>query len=281
MTPMPWFRLYADFAWNRKVQRLSEADQRRYAMLMCLHTAGKYEGAAVDDLAFELRITEQEMAETIERLKAARLLDPDGRIHDWDERQFVSDTSAARTRRYRERKSGVTGARHGDGDVTSHGRHCDVTVTPSESDSDSETEGDSSSSVDESTRAAAGGAAPESPPVVADAPPEEPRRPKLATRAQQQFAARLLAPHRLTVAGWLEAAGHDELLDSHVDEIRARYGGRQPPPAPGPRAHELPQAADPDLSDEDRAASAAALAAAKANGRRSTGNTKRTGAAAN
>jgi hypothetical protein len=149
--------------------------------------------------------------------------------------------------------------------------------SPVEVEVDVEEEGDSSSSVHEPTRAAAGGAAPESPPVVADALPEETQRPKLATRAQQQFAARLLASHRLTVAGWLEAAGHDELLDSHVDEIRSRYGGRQPPPATGPRAHLLPQAPDPDLSDEDRAASAAALARVK----RSTGNTKSAGVAAN
>jgi hypothetical protein len=133
-------------------------------------------------------------------------------------------------------------------------------------------EGDSSSSVDEPTRAAAGGAVPESPPVVADAPPET-RRTQIASRKQQQFAARLLQPHGLSLSGWLQGKGHDELLDTHVDEIRELYGGRQVARPSGPRGHELPEQPDPDLSPADRAASAAALAAAKRRG--STGNTGR------
>jgi hypothetical protein len=129
-------------------------------------------------------------------------------------------------------------------------------------------EGDSSSSVHEPTRAAAGGAAPESPPVVACAPPE-PRRDKIASQTQQRFAARLLGQYGRSLADWLAAKGCHELMDSHVDEIRAHYGGRQMAPVSGPRAHEAAQAPDPDLSAEERTASAAALAKL----RRSTGNT--------
>ncbi len=275
MAAMTWFRMYGDLASNRKVQRLSEADQRRYVMLMCLQCQGKYAGATVEDLAFDLRITTDEMESTLARLKAARLVEADGSLHDWDDRQYTSDTSAARTRNWRKRKS-AEGGRHSDADVTSHGRHRDGSETPSESESDSEseTEGDLPKTEEEAPGRAAPGADPESPPDVADAPPEA-RRDQLASPKQQRFAARLLAPHGLTVASWLEAAGYDELLDSDVDQIRERYGGRPEPPTRGPRAHELPQAEDPDMSAEERAASAAALAMVKTTGqrKRSTGNT--------
>jgi hypothetical protein len=135
-------------------------------------------------------------------------------------------------------------------------------------------EGDLPRTEEKAPGRAAPGAAPESPPDVADAP-QEARRDQLASPKQQRFAARLLSPHGLTVASWLEAGGHDELLDSHVDEIRERYGGRPEPPTRGPRAHELPQAEDPDMSAEERAASAAVLAKVKATTTRirSTGNT--------
>lgn len=129
-------------------------------------------------------------------------------------------------------------------------------------DLDLEEEGDSSSSVDESTRAAAGSAAPESPPVVASEQPE-PERPRFATPRQTQFAARLLARSGQTVEGWLSRAGADVLTDAHLDAIRGKYGGRQPEFITGPRAHERPESPDPDLSPEDRALSAAALAAAR------------------
>lgn len=107
---------------------------------------------------------------------------------------------------------------------------------------------------------------PESPPVVAADQPET-KRPQLATHRQQQFAARLLKPAGLTVAGWLEGKGYDELLDTHIDEIRATHSGRQPAPSTGPRGHELPEQPDPDLTPEERAAAADALQRVKAAGR--------------
>jgi hypothetical protein len=50
-----------------------------------------------------------------------------------------------------------------------------------------------------------------------------------ASGRQRLFAARLLRDHSLTVNDWLRQNGASVLLDSHVTEIRARYGGRQPP----------------------------------------------------
>lgn len=68
-------------------------------------------------------------------------------------------------------------------------------------------------------------APPEPPSAVAKPDPEPGDRP--ASGRQRQFAARLLRDHSLTVDDWLRQSGAAVLLDSHVSEIRARYGGRQ------------------------------------------------------
>lgn len=84
----------------------------------------------------------------------------------------------------------------------------------------------------ERTRPAVPGVGHEPPPGVAGAP--EARRDPLASPKQQQFAARILAKHDLTVAGWLERAGRSELLDSDIDAIRLEFA--QVAPAAGDRA---------------------------------------------
>ena len=127
-------------------------------------------------------------------------------------------------------------------------------------------EGDSSTAVHESTRAESVAQHPESPPVAAQADPEEEPR-AFATRRQWDFAGRLLAQHGLTVEAWMSkyCPGRVRLLDSHVDLIRTTYGGRVPPyQAPGNRAYEAPQPPDPDMTVEERAAASEALVRAKA-----------------
>jgi uncharacterized phage protein (TIGR02220 family) len=119
----PWFRLYVDWLSHPKVQRLSETDQRRFVCLMCMQSAGRLRRASVGDIGFELRISDQEAEETIARLKVAKLLDKDGSIHNWDDRQPKRDHSAERTAKYRARKKlEIAGA-------TSQERCCDAEVT--------------------------------------------------------------------------------------------------------------------------------------------------------
>ena len=57
-----WFRLYAEFANDPKVQMLSETQQRRLVMLMCLRCGN----TTLDDglVGFHLRISADEVAET-------------------------------------------------------------------------------------------------------------------------------------------------------------------------------------------------------------------------
>lgn len=122
--PNPWFRFYHDFANNPKVQMLSEVNQRRFVILLCLKC--KYGAKALSDqsISFSMRISEEEWDKTKPVLLKANLIDEIGHPVGWDKYQYVSDTSKDRTRKYREKKK----------------RHSDVTVTAPETEAETETE---------------------------------------------------------------------------------------------------------------------------------------------
>jgi len=110
----PWFRLYHEFATDPKIQRLSEADQRRYIMLLCLRCSNGDVTLQDEDVTFMLRISNVEWSDTKARLMERNLINEDNKPTAWDKRQFVSDSSRARVARHRERKK----------------QECNVTVTP-------------------------------------------------------------------------------------------------------------------------------------------------------
>jgi len=116
-----WFRFYADWLHNRKVRRLPARVQLHYVDLLCVKCAGKW-SRNVRDLAWELGLKPSKFDRSWKLLCEAGLI-VDGDIKGWDERQYDSDTSKERTRKWREKK------RHGD--VTPA-----VTVTPSDTDTD-------------------------------------------------------------------------------------------------------------------------------------------------
>jgi len=62
----------------------------------------------VSDMAFDTRIDEDDLKGSLATLKDAGLLLEDSTPAGWDSRQFASDTSANRTRKYREKKSEKT-----------------------------------------------------------------------------------------------------------------------------------------------------------------------------
>ncbi|MDH1675838.1 hypothetical protein [Comamonas aquatica] len=96
-----WFRLYSEFAHDPKVQMMSEAMQRRYIMLLCLKCADTLDGASDEEIAFSLRISEEDCAKTKEALVKKGLIAEDWSITKWDNRQSPSDSSAERVRMYR------------------------------------------------------------------------------------------------------------------------------------------------------------------------------------
>lgn len=128
MSIMPWFRMYSEFATDPKVQMLSEADQRRYIMLLCLRCSNGDVTLHDDEIAFQLRISNEEWSLTKAVLVSKGLIDDESSPAAWDKRQYVSDSSAARVRAHRERKK------------TAVKQKCNVTVTPPDTDTDTDTE---------------------------------------------------------------------------------------------------------------------------------------------
>ena len=107
-----WFRMYAEFANDPKVQMLSETEQRRYIMLLCVRCNGDVT-LHDSEVAFQLRISNDEWCATKAVLVAKNLVTDDNQPTAWDKRQFSSDSSAARVSKHREAKKAA----------------CNVTVT--------------------------------------------------------------------------------------------------------------------------------------------------------
>lgn len=103
-----WFRLYAEFATDPKVQMMSEALQRRYVMLMCMQCGNVietfHETERDSAIAFHLRITETEWSETKSVFIAKGFINEQCELLNWSKRQFESDSSTARVKAYREKK---------------------------------------------------------------------------------------------------------------------------------------------------------------------------------
>lgn len=97
----PWFRMYAEFATDAKVQMLSEAMQRRYLMLMCLRCSNALETLHDEEIAFQLRINDEELAETKALFVRKGFIDAAWNLLNWEKRQFASDSSAARVAKHR------------------------------------------------------------------------------------------------------------------------------------------------------------------------------------
>ena len=102
---MRWLRLYAEFATDAKVQSLSEVMQRRYIMLLCLKCNDELPGLTDDEVACAMRITEDEALQTKEKLTAKGLITETWEPTNWDKRQYVSDTSNERVKKYRDKLS--------------------------------------------------------------------------------------------------------------------------------------------------------------------------------
>jgi len=104
----PWFRLYSEFAHDPKIQMLSEAMQRRYVMLLCLKCSEVLETLHETEIAFQLRLSAQELDDTKQLFITKKFIDKQWNLLNWDKRQFVSDSSTMRVARHREKKKQVS-----------------------------------------------------------------------------------------------------------------------------------------------------------------------------
>lgn len=138
----PWFRLYVKFATDPKIQTMSEQDQRRWIMLLCLRGSDslteimQYGGEP--ELARVLNVSIGSLSETKAALLARNLITESWDITNWDEKQYVTDSSRDRVQRHRENRRSSC-----NGDVTLPDRYCNVTVTAPDTDTDTETENNS------------------------------------------------------------------------------------------------------------------------------------------
>lgn len=108
----PWFRMYAEFCTDPKIQFLSEALQRRYVFALCVTCNGEIEKVTDEELAFAMRITPEEWQDTKRVFVEKGLFTPEGKVKNWEKRQYKSDvadpTNADRQKRYRENKRNGT-----------------------------------------------------------------------------------------------------------------------------------------------------------------------------
>lgn len=125
-----WFRMYAEFANDAKVQMMSEVDQRRLTMLFCLRCSNDNATLHDTEIAFQLRISEAAWNSTKQLFIEKGFIDSENNLLNWDKRQFTSDSSTERSRRHREQKK------------LAMQQECNVAATPPDTDTDTETEED-------------------------------------------------------------------------------------------------------------------------------------------
>jgi hypothetical protein len=139
-----WIRLYREVLDDPKVQTLPEAMFKTWINLLLV--AAQHDGALPDTaaVAFALRLPEKEAARRIVALVEIGLLDREGdvlRPHNWDARQYKSDSSTERSKRFRENKSNVAATAVATADRRENDSHGDVAETPNATASERQRDG--------------------------------------------------------------------------------------------------------------------------------------------
>jgi hypothetical protein len=108
-----WYRVYTELVDDPKVQRLKPALFKALINLWCLASANEGTLPPVDEIAFKLRMKPEKARRVLTELRTAGLLDDDAtgtHPHNWAGRQFTSDGSTPRVKRFRERRRNVSPA---------------------------------------------------------------------------------------------------------------------------------------------------------------------------
>lgn len=111
-----WFRFYDEVLDDPKVQALDAEDYRGWVNILCVASRNNGRITEGKALAFALRMSEIDAGSLVDRLLIAGLID---RVkggangahiapHNWAKRQYKSDTSTDRVKRFRERSATVT-----------------------------------------------------------------------------------------------------------------------------------------------------------------------------
>ena len=154
-----WFRFYHDAIDDPKVQRLPGDLFKFWVNMLCLASRSSDRGVVKLDLpeiAFAMRLDDDEAETMIDELCRRNLLEEfvEGfAIHNWDSRQFKSDSSAERVAKHRRNAAATADETDAEDNVTADvtlqdsKRNDPVTPKPSvntDSDTDSDTEAEQS-----------------------------------------------------------------------------------------------------------------------------------------
>lgn len=106
--PNPWFRMYSEFRSDPKVRSMSEPFQLRLLWLLTLRCEGPTEKLSRDELCFGLACDETTLETLHETFFKKGFIEKDWSIANWCKRQYISDTSTERVRKFRDsRKNSV------------------------------------------------------------------------------------------------------------------------------------------------------------------------------
>ena len=134
---MAWFRLYNEALDDEKLRLLAFEDRWHFVALLCCKSKGLLDSSDSHELmlrkiALKLGLSTRELDEVARRLAEVGLIDRDTlQPLAWDERQFQSDASTDRVRKFRERQKQAGNAAK---------QPCNVSVTVQETETDTETE---------------------------------------------------------------------------------------------------------------------------------------------
>lgn len=125
---LPWFRAYTEMVDDEKLRLLAFEDRWHFVALLCLKGQGvldESDALLFRKVAVKLGVDMRTLEEVARRLAEVGLIDEKTlQPLAWENRQYKSDSSAERTRAYRERMK----------------RHRDVTVTVQDTDTDTDKE---------------------------------------------------------------------------------------------------------------------------------------------
>lgn len=106
-----WFRVYDDVINDPKLLKLPEALRWQWLAMLCVASKNGGKLPANEDIALMLRVPEAKAAEFVTKLVKAKLIDKVDDVfvpHNWEGRQFKSDTSNDRVKKHRNGKRNVT-----------------------------------------------------------------------------------------------------------------------------------------------------------------------------
>lgn len=127
-----WFRMYEEVLDDPKVQLLPPVQFRMWVNMLALTSRNDGSLPSVKDCSFAFRVTEDAVSQALAEFEDIGLMQRKGetfRPHNWDKRQYKSDTSTDRVKRFRKRSSNAK-------------------ETPSEAETEAETDKESLPSVE-------------------------------------------------------------------------------------------------------------------------------------